>query len=80
VRGEFPAGKRVGYLQDGTKIVSRAAICATGVAYGKLGLPNEDRFSGAGLYYGAGASEASLVKDQNLFIVGGGNSAGTADS
>ncbi len=78
VRGEFPAGKRVGYLEDGTKVVSRAAICATGVAYRKLGLPNEDRFFGAGLYYSAGASEASLVKDQNLFIVGGGNSAGQA--
>ncbi|HEY1469546.1 MAG TPA: FAD-dependent oxidoreductase [Candidatus Acidoferrum sp.] len=31
VRGEFSAGKRVGYLADGTKIVARAAICATGV-------------------------------------------------
>ncbi|HXN21434.1 MAG TPA: FAD-dependent oxidoreductase [Candidatus Dormibacteraeota bacterium] len=78
VRGEFPAGKRVGYLEDGTKIISRVAICATGVAYKKLGFPNEDRFSGAGLYYGAGASEALLVKDQDVYIVGGGNSAGQA--
>lgn len=78
VRGEFPAGKRVGYLEDGTKIVSRAAICATGVDYRKLDLPNEDKFLGAGLYYGAGASEASLVKDQPVYIVGGGNSAGQA--
>lgn len=78
VRGEFPAGKRVGYLEDGTRIVSRAAISATGVRYRQLGLPDEGRFFGAGLYYGAGASEASLVKDQHVFIVGGGNSAGQA--
>jgi thioredoxin reductase (NADPH) len=78
VRGEFPAGKRVGYLEDGTKIISRAAICATGVAYEQLGLPNEKRFFGAGLYYGAGPSEALLVKGQDVFVVGGGNSAGQA--
>src|ERR1700704_2831929 len=63
VRGEFTAGKGTGYLADGTKIVARAAICATGVAYRRLGLPNEEQYFGAGLYYGAGASEAKLVKD-----------------
>ena len=78
VRGEFPAGKRVGYLADGTKIIARAAICATGVQYHRLGLPNEDRFFGAGLYYGAGASEASLCGGQDVVMVGGGNSAGQA--
>ncbi len=78
VRGEFPAGKRVGYLEDGTKIISRAAICATGVAYKRLGLANEERFFGAGLYYGAGSSEALLAKDQHVYIAGGGNSAGQA--
>src|SRR5690242_20258141 len=51
VRGEFSAGKRVGYLADGTKIVARAAVCATGVQYRRLGLPNEERFHGAGVYY-----------------------------
>jgi glycine/D-amino acid oxidase-like deaminating enzyme len=56
VRGEFSAGKRVGILEDGTKIVARAAICATGVAYKRLGLPHEDRLVGAGVYYGAGGS------------------------
>jgi thioredoxin reductase (NADPH) len=40
VRAEFSAGKRVGYLADGTKLVSRAAICATGIEYYRLGLPN----------------------------------------
>jgi thioredoxin reductase (NADPH) len=78
VRGEFSAGKRIGYLSDGTKIIARSAICATGVGYHTLGLPNEKKLFGAGLYYGAGASEASLCGDQQVFVVGGGNSAGQA--
>ncbi len=77
-RAEFPPGKGVGYLEDGTKIVARASICATGVAYRRLDLPNEERLLGAGVYYGAGASEAQLTKDQVVVIVGGGNSAGQA--
>jgi thioredoxin reductase (NADPH) len=76
VRGEFQPGKGKVYLADGTTITSRASICATGVEYRKLGLPNEDRFRGAGVYYGAGASEASLCSaTDHVFIVGGGNSA-----
>jgi thioredoxin reductase (NADPH) len=79
VRGEFPPGKGIGYLADGTKIISRASLCATGIEYRRLGLPNEERFLGAGLYYGAGASEASLcVGNEHVFIVGGGNSAAQA--
>src|ERR1700686_3277593 len=62
VRGEVVAGKGVGYLADGTKIIARASICATGVDYRRLGLPNEDRFFGAGVYYGAGAREAVLCE------------------
>jgi thioredoxin reductase (NADPH) len=78
VLGEFTAGKRVGYLADGTKIVARAAICATGVDYHRLDVPNEERFRGAGVYYGAGASEASLCSNEDVIVVGGGNSAGQA--
>jgi thioredoxin reductase (NADPH) len=78
IRGEFVAGKGVGYLEDGTKIIARASICATGVEYRRLGLPNEERLLGAGLFYGAGASEAPLVKGEQVYIVGAGNSAGQA--
>jgi thioredoxin reductase (NADPH) len=79
VRGEFLPGKGVGYLADGTKIVAKSTICATGVDYRRLDLPNENRFLGAGVYYGAGASEASLCHGhEDVFIVGGGNSAGQA--
>ncbi len=76
VRGEFVTGKGVGTLADGTKIIARATICATGITYRKLGLPNEAEFSGQGVYYGAGSSEAVLCKDEHVVVVGGGNSAG----
>jgi len=78
IGGEFVAGKRVGYLADGTKIIARASICATGVDYRRLGLPNEGKFFGAGVYYGAGASEAILCGGEHVFFVGGGNSAAQA--
>lgn len=75
IRAEFPPGKGIVYLEDGTRITARTSICATGVAYRKLGLPDEDRFFGSGLYYGAGASEAALTHGEDVYIVGGGNSA-----
>jgi thioredoxin reductase (NADPH) len=79
VRGEILPGKGIGHLKDGTKIIARATICATGVQYRRLNLPNEERLIGAGVYYGAGASEASLCHgSEDVFIVGGGNSAGQA--
>lgn len=79
VRGEFVPGKGIGYLADGTKIVARCTICATGVEYRRLNLPNEKKFLGAGVYYGAGASEASLCRNnEDVYVVGGGNSAGQA--
>lgn len=78
VRGEFSAGKRVGYLADGTKVVARAAICATGVEYHRLSMPNEEKLRGAGVYYGAGASEAQLCAGHDVVVVGGGNSGAQA--
>jgi thioredoxin reductase (NADPH) len=79
VRGEFLPGKGIGHLSDGTKIVARASICATGVEYRRLNLPNEEKFREAGVYYGAGASEASLCSaSDHVFVVGGGNSGAQA--
>jgi len=78
IGGDALPDKRVGYLADGTQIVMHASILATGVEYRRLGLPNEDKFEGVGVYYGAGASEARLCKDEHIVIVGGGNSAGQA--
>jgi len=78
VRGDFSTGKRVGYLADGSKLVAQAAICATGIDYRRLEVPNEKRLRGAGVYYGAGASEAALCVDHRVVVVGGGNSAAQA--
>jgi thioredoxin reductase (NADPH) len=78
VRGEFLAGRGIGYLDDGTKIIARVSVCATGVEYRRLNLPNEDRLLGAGVYYGAGASEASLCSNEHVILVGAGNSSAQA--
>lgn len=65
-------------LADGSKLVARANICATGIEWRRLGLAGEDRFLGLGLYYGGGASEAPFCANRHVFVVGGGNSAGQA--
>ena len=78
VRADFSTGNGIVYLEDGSRITARTVVCATGVAYRLLELPDEARFSGAGVYYGAGASEASLARGEHVYIVGGGNSAGQA--
>ncbi|RSL18404.1 thioredoxin reductase (NADPH) [Edaphobacter aggregans] len=78
VSAQFLPGKTVGYLADGTKIIARSTICATGVQYRRLNLPNEQKFFGAGLYYGAGVSETALSDNDEVIVVGGGNSAGQA--
>lgn len=56
----------------------RAIIIASGVEYRKLALPNIDQFYGVGIYYAATYIEAQLCKDEDIVIVGGGNSAGQA--
>jgi thioredoxin reductase (NADPH) len=62
-------------LADGRGMVARANICATGVEYRRLELANENQLLNAGVYYGAGASEASMCRDEHVIVVGGGNSA-----
>jgi thioredoxin reductase (NADPH) len=78
VYAEFHAGGAVGTLADGTKILTCVSICATGIEYRRLDLVNENQFHGKGVFYGAGVSEASLCAGTNIFVVGGGNSAGQA--
>src|SRR6202167_4112916 len=78
VRAELAPGKSIGHLADGSSFVMHAAICASGVEYRRLNLWNEERLRGAGVYYGAGTSEAELCSSQEVFVVGGGNSAGQA--
>ena len=65
-------------LASGIEVRSRAVIVATGMAYRRLGIPALDTLTGAGVFYGAAATEAKAMKDREVFVVGGANSAGQA--
>lgn len=78
IKAEFDNNRIYVDMADGNKMVARANICATGVEYRRLNLPNEDRFLNLGLFYGAGASEAPMCQNEHVYVVGGGNSAGQA--
>src|ERR1700682_821632 len=65
-------------LNDGTELSCHAMLLATGVQWRKLDLPGMDRLRGAGVYYGGTATEAISCRDEDVFIVGGANSAGQA--
>jgi thioredoxin reductase (NADPH) len=65
-------------LEDGTSINTRSIIITTGVDYKQLDIPGISKFTGAGIYYGAAVTEAAACKDKDVYIVGGGNSAGQA--
>jgi len=67
---------RVITLSDGSEIISKAILIATGASFRKLEVPRADEFTGAGIYYGAAHTEAAYYKDQPVFVVGGANSAG----
>src|SRR6516162_3699488 len=69
---------RVTSLQDGGRLSSHAVLIATGVQWRKLNVPGADRLTGAGIYYGAGAFEAASCKNEEVFVIGGSNSAGQA--
>ena len=78
VRAVFKEGNIHADLADGRTMVAKTNICATGIEYRRLGLEDEEKYLNAGLYYGAGASEASLCSDEHVYVVGAGNSAGQA--
>src|ERR671931_2318484 len=66
-------------LENGAQISTRTIVIATGVQYRKLPLENLSRFEGAGVYYGATFVEAQLCgREEEVIVVGGGNSAGQA--
>jgi len=67
--------KRVTFA-TGKAINCRAIIITTGVDYRKLETKGIEHLTGAGIYYGASMTEAAACKDKNVYIVGGGNSAG----
>ncbi len=65
-------------LGDDKVIMTKAIVITTGVDYRQLTTPGIEKFTGAGIYYGAANTEAGACKSKDVFIVGGGNSAGQA--
>lgn len=63
-------------LTSGSVLKARSVVITTGVNYRMLEAEGLSNFTGAGVYYGAATTEASACKNGNVFIIGGGNSAG----
>jgi len=76
VRVEDPY--RIVKLADGGEISCHALLIATGVAWRKLNVPGLEELTGAGVYYGAAQTEALTCQGEDVYIVGGANSAGQA--
>jgi thioredoxin reductase (NADPH) len=65
-------------LADGSELRCYALLLAVGVTYRRLDVPGIDALSGAGVYYGSSIAEAMSCSNENIYIVGGANSAGQA--
>jgi thioredoxin reductase (NADPH) len=65
-------------LSDGTEVRTRSVLAASGVDWRRLEVDGLDELLGAGVYYGAGPSEAVSCRASRVAVVGGGNSAGQA--
>ena len=65
-------------LSDGREISGHCVLLAPGVQYRKLEIPGADRLTGCGIYYGAALVEARACEGEEVYIVGGANSAGQA--
>jgi thioredoxin reductase (NADPH) len=65
-------------MSDGHAVQASTVVVATGARYRDLALPNLSAFVGAGIYYAATHMEAKLCENEEVIVVGGGNSAGQA--
>jgi len=69
---------RIVKLSTGSDVGCKALLIATGVSYRKLNVPGAERLQGSGVYYGSAMTEAQECKGEDVYIVGGANSAGQA--
>ena len=74
VQGEY----RMVKLSTGQELVGHCVVIASGVQWRRLDIPGMDRLTGAGVYYGAANTEAASCKNEDIYIIGGANSAGQA--
>ena len=65
-------------LDNGNRLAARTVVIATGAQYNKPRIAGLEKFEGQGIYYGATHMESQLCEDEELVVVGGGNSAGQA--
>jgi thioredoxin reductase len=65
-------------LSDGSSLATRTLVVATGASYRRLGVPSLEDLQGKGVFYGAGVSEAPAMSGRDVYVIGGGNSAGQA--
>ena len=65
-------------LADGSELGCHVILIATGMMYRTLDAPGADRLTGAGIYYGAVRTEAPACRNEDVYLVGGANSAGQA--
>jgi len=70
--------RRVIVLSDGSGVSARAVIIASGADYRRIGVPSLERLVGAGVFYGAAGAEAPAMAGEEVYVVGGANSAGQA--
>ena len=66
------------HFGDGTRVAAHAVLVATGVSYRSLDASGCEELTGRGVYYGSAMTEAEACRGQDVFIVGGANSAGQA--
>jgi thioredoxin reductase (NADPH) len=69
---------RVLALSDGSTVRSRTVVVATGAEWRRLGVESLEALQGRGVFYGAAVTEARAMTGRNVFVLGGGNSAGQA--
>jgi thioredoxin reductase (NADPH) len=65
-------------LDDGQHVIARTVVVATGARWRTLAAENIDRYTGAGVYHAAMPTDAERYRDEDVIVVGGGNSAGQA--
>ena len=71
-------GRLLATLSEGATVTARAVVLATGVTYRRLGIPALEDLAGAGVFYGGAGSDAQRMAGQEVYVLGGANSAGQA--
>ena len=75
---EARGSSRVVRFADGGEVAAHTVVLATGVAYSTLDVPGVERLTGRGVFYGSAATEATACAGEDVYVVGGANSAGQA--